>query len=241
MKKIIFISVFIFLSIHGFSQNNFFMGFDAARSYDKYDMYDTGNKAYVPELKSSNWSFLLGYTMLSTITFETGVMLKFYKEGAGIVANLGPTYGISSGFSSWQVPVRIGARIPLYQDKIFMYTRAGYHLCKNNAPNNIGTSFSSAYNPTTKEYEYLYTTDYRTSSDRYFNLLETAIGLEFKLSERLQLVPMVSYYTGFKPLIMQDLKYSIAGETVQQAQIVSKGNYLNYSLCMRFNFNKIKE
>lgn len=238
MKKVIFISVLCIFSIHGFSQNNFYIGFDAARSYDKYDVFDTGNGAYLPELKSSSWSGILGYTISNNIKIESGLIWKLYREGSGIKTSNDLTYSLALGYYTWQVPIRINASIPIYKDKISIITRAGYHLCKNTDPQRTSLEMGSATYESSPENNYSYTIASNVTNDKYFNLLETGIGLEFKLSEKMQLITMASYYAGFKPLITKDLKYTIGNNSEQNASIVSKGNYLNYSLGLRFDLTK---
>lgn len=242
MKKLFFLTFLIIISTQLFSQQKLSIGIDGALSKDIYQIFDTGENAFVPELFSNSFGLFLRYNIKNSFFIESGLIIKNYSDGYGLKLSYkfenNETWGKSYGYSKLQIPIRIDSKIPFYNNKIALISRIGYHFCINKSSGGVGSGNGSG---TIADSTYTYSTISNIGDYKKYSLLETGIGLEFNFIKNINILCMASYYTGFKDLIITNMKYKLPEKPEQQSKIVSSGNYFNFSLGFRYSLGQKKE
>lgn len=234
----------ILLGTTAFSQSRTTIGAELGISNDIYqilesnDLKDPGQAHQLKKFPiiSTTKSILLRRQLGKTFFVEAGLMDKRYQQGIGFKFEQG--YSTSGAFRSLMVPIRFGARINLLNEKLFVTPLAGLTYSRNYLPPFTGTgsgwgSSGSAPGATTN-YEYNYATAFHTKSHW---LLQTGLGLELRLPKNFSFHVNAGYYHGFKPVISQDIRYRVNGQSWQSAKTLSTGDMFTAGAGIRYSLD----
>jgi hypothetical protein len=223
LKKIALL-LFCLIIIPGYSQKNLSIGLESGLTKDKYELFDKGGYLKNPEfLLSVYWGFNVRYQFHPFVSFETGILKKNYNEGFG--TNLSsPILQVSSNaIESWQIPFRFNTRIPFCGNRINLIATIGYRYGINTEFNSSGSGSGTFIGTMADTLRYTDQSSYNLS--RQFSLIETGLGIEFRLFHKAYLTLSTSYITGFNKLIQNDITYSINQGASHQAMLISRGQY----------------
>ena len=203
-----------------YAQNKTYIGAEAAVSSDIYDIVDNFSGLKNSPLITGLWGFTIRHELSNHLFLETGLLRKYYNEGISFKISSG--YTETNAINAWLVPLRLGTKINLHKDKIHLVPVIGYIYCINSDYGyGDGSGSGYEYHPNGDSMSYNYKAFY--NFNKAFPLLQTCMGLEFKLLQSALINVSVSYYTGFKKVILQDINYSVNNSPVQTATALSKG------------------
>ena len=229
MRAFILLCFCICFSNNVISQKNLYLGFEFGVSSDQYDVFDTGSELLNTRVLSSSAGATIGFSFTDNLSIETGAILKQYGRGYNFGGLESRTGFISSAMHTLQIPVRIRARFPVVKDRLFLTGVMGYHRCYNlynsESFGSIGSSGGA----------FLLDADEKYSGNlvQGFHLLETGIGLEYRIFKNVFLTFNASYFTGFKTVAQSDLAYSVNDEPVSRGTYRSNGSYASYNIGVR--------
>lgn len=230
MSKInLFIFVFAFTVRTVSAQRGTYIGIEGAVNHDVYEIIDDGTLLKKVPIISGYFGINIQQDLSSTVFVETGLLRKYYYEGIGF--KNAPAYGTSNAISGWFIPLRLGTRINFLKRKVQIVPVVGYTLGINSdyGYGNGGSGGSITYRQDTISYGVSSNLNLR----RTFPLLQTGIGIEFFLLRSTLVSIAANYYTGFKNLIEQDIKYT-HNSTTYSAKGLSKGEILSFGMSVKY-------
>lgn len=211
--------VIIYLASDVNGQNKTYLGFEVAVANDIYKIKDNGDYLKTIPLLNGQWGFNLRQEINKNLFIETGLMVKFYQEGFGLKTI--PYNSSGSDENSWLIPVRFGLNVNLYKRKIHFVPVIGYSFGID-TPYGYGLGYGTSKSSTTV-INYNYTEN--PNSSRYFSLLQTGIGLEFKFLKALIFSISANYYSGFNKITQLDIRYTVNNSTTMTGAAISKGEF----------------
>jgi hypothetical protein len=222
------LSVFLLFSTASAQRNTHF-GVEAAVTHDVYDYIDKGSLLKTPALLSGYYGISIRQDLTSTLFLETGLLRKSYAEGIGFNTSSG--YSSSEAIRGWLIPLRMGTRINLNKQKLYLVPVVGFSLGIN-SDYGYGDGGGGGYEMTAKDTVY-YSVYSKLSLRRSFPLLQTGLGAEFVLLRTALVSLSANYYTGFKNLIEQDISYT-HNSRPNTATGLSKGDMLAFGLAVKY-------
>jgi hypothetical protein len=223
MKQFFLVGVLIFYVVLSpvFAQNKTYFGVEGAITHDLYEIQDDGNTLKTVPLIEGLWGVNIRQDLNRLFFVEAALARNYYDEGFGFKTV--PYYGSSSGIDAWLIPLRAGAKVNLYHQKVYAVPLIGYAFCINSDYPFPGQGHGTARSSTITVL-YSYSETYPTST-RYFSLLQAGVGLEFKLFKALLFSMSSSYYKGFAKVVQLDIVYSVNNSSSIRATSVSKGDF----------------
>jgi hypothetical protein len=200
-------------------QKRTYFGLEFSVANDIYEITDNGDYLVNVPLINGQGGFNLRQEISRNLFVETGLILKYYWQGFGFKTI--PYYGSTSDDPSWIIPVRLGLNLNLYKGKIYLVPVVGYSFGIN-PPYGYGLGYGKQTSSTTT-IDYNYTENPDVS--RYFSLLQTGIGFEFKLFNTLLLSITTNYYSGFKKTTHLDINYTVNNSNQTTGTAISKGEF----------------
>jgi hypothetical protein len=131
---------------------------------------------------------------------------------------------------SWIIPVRLGFNFNLYKAKIYLVPVLGYSQGINPSFGYGSGSGKQTSSTTTITYNYTENPDV----SRYFPLLQTGIGFEFKLFKTLLFSISTNYYSGFKNTTHLDINYTVNNSNQTTGTAISKGQFWCVSTGLKY-------
>lgn len=148
------------------------------------------------------WGFHINHEINKNISLETGFIrrtnvARFNFEN--------PAYKIPAGypwqlddFKSWQLPVRFIFNFPVLEDRLWISPLIGYCLAYRSNPGRGFENFpSSSGSGTMNSNSWQYNFVSYASKNRFYSLLETGVGIQYRVINKLRLSLNISYFTGF--------------------------------------------
>ena len=130
----------------------------------------------------------------------------------------------------------------LYKDKLSVNTTVGYTLAINNS---YGSSGFSEFTEELENGDVISGEDLATYNFRKtYNLIETGVGVEYKLKNAISLYLAMNYLTGFKRVVEVNVAYQVNDKPEQIATVFSNGDYHSLVFGVRYpisNFWNKKE
>ena len=222
------------MSVAMTAQDQIYIGFEVGATKDIYEFSGNENHITPAQWHNATWGLTLRKDLNDFISLETGITWKSYYEGytfhflTPVIS--GSSSHISNSYTSWQIPLRIRSKIHLSKDKVFLTPILGYQWCiaSNNIPS-VSTSQTSIN-------DFMVSSSNTTTfdSERTFSLLETGLGLEFRILKKAIFTASASYFTGFKKVMNLDIAYEINDEPITHANMYSKGEYRSFTFGVRY-------
>jgi hypothetical protein len=209
-------------------QNKTYFGLEFSVANDIYKITDNGDYLINVPLVNAIGGFNLRQEINRYIFVETGLILKYYWQGFGFKTI--PYYGSSSSDPSWIIPVRLGFNFNLYKAKIYLVPVLGYSQGINPSFGYGSGSGKQTSSTTTITYNYTENPDV----SRYFPLLQTGIGFEFKLFKTLLFSISTNYYSGFKNTTHLDINYTVNNSNQTTGTAISKGQFWCVSTGLKY-------
>lgn len=214
------------------AQNKTHFGFDFSVANDRYKIADTGDYLVSVPLVNALGGFNVRQELHSNTFVETGLVLKYYWQGFGFKTI--PYYGGSSSDPSWIIPLRVGWNCNLYKTKVYLVPVLGYSLGIN-PPFGYGFGSGKQISGTTT-ITYSYTEN--SEGSRYFSLLQTGVGIEFKFFDTLLFSISANYYTGFAKTTQLDIQYTVNNTSQAKGTAISKGEFVCLSTGLKYPISK---
>jgi hypothetical protein len=231
-KSILTVTVFLFTLSSGFSQNSTFIGGEFALTGDIYDFNDPCGLITTTPLITGSWGITVGREINRNFLVETGLIRKYYDSGFGY-NNMSFAAGSSSNaFNSWQIPLRLKAKLNLIKNRFFLTTTIGYHFSINSDYGYGGGVGGDGFISGSDTVIVSYTVN--DSLAKTFSLLETGIGFEFAVTDGFIISLSSSYYTGFNKVYQMDMTTEGGGCSPDNAFGISKGSYWAVSLGIKY-------
>lgn len=238
MKKSFLIATASFLTLSSFGQNKTYLGASSALCFDIYNYTDNGHNLRTVPVAEATWGFNFRQEFSKNQFFETGLVRNYYDQGFGFI-NLndnGNGMGQSRAVDFWSVPLLLGNKFNLYKEKVHLVPIFGASYNKNLRYNtSLGIQSGSARTGN-DSVSYYATIDTRLS--RHFTLLQSGIGLEFKILKTAIFSLNTSYSTGFKEIVQININYKTnnAAEPVF-GKIFSNGESLSIGADLKLPFS----
>jgi hypothetical protein len=224
---ILFVSACFTNAIH--AQSKTYVGIEGGASHDRYDYVDDGALLKKVPLLSGYFGLTVRQHLSENVFLELGLLRKYYSEGIGFKTSGG--YGSSNAINAWFVPLRLGSRINLAKQKVYLTPLIGYTLAIN-SDYGYGNGGSAGFEINKRD-TVSYNVFSRLSLRRTFPLLETGLGVEFLIRRSALISLYANYFTGFHNVIEQDIQYQHNGSS-STAKGLSKGDMLSFTLGVRY-------
>lgn len=232
-RKILTTALLIFLTATvAFGQTKTYVGGRVAVVRDVYELVDNGNGLKNVTFMNGLWGINVRQEWNDRLYLETGLFRKYYSEG--VVFKIEDGHGSSNAIEAWLIPLRLGTKINLSKEKIFLVPVIGYSYCinsdydKRSLGGGIGGvrtgSDSARYTTVAARYDFTKT----------FPLLQTGMGLEFRLLKTALLPLSANYYTGFKKVVQRDIRYTVNNSPEQAATAFSKGEFFSVDIGVQY-------
>lgn len=231
-------TILFLLANHVSSQNKTYFGMEAAITNDIYKIEDNGSNLKTVTIISGLWGFTIRQDINSYLFSETGLIKKYYYEGFGFKNYT--LYSTTNAIDAWLIPFRLGGKINLFKEKIYIVPVVGYSFCINSDYGSNG--FGSGWVRTSRD-SVLYHYSDNTSLTRNFSLLQTGLGIEFKVLKSVILSISVNHYTGFKKVVQLDINYTTNNSPPMTGEAYSKGEFWSVGVGLKYpisNFWKKK-
>ena len=229
MAKTALLACMIFtITAPAFSQNKTWLGIEGNIASDQYKEIDAGGYLKSPPLLAALAGVNIRQEIGQTIFVETGLMMKNYDEGIHFKGE--PSYGVSTGFVAWIIPLRVGAKFKLTR-KLNILPVVGYSYCINNdfdygAGNGGGITTTSEH-----RWEYSYISSYQNKT---FGLIQSGAAFQFSFFRRAVLNVSGNYYFGLRDVVRQDISYVVDNNPPQTAVMKSKGQFWSVGVSMQY-------
>lgn len=233
MKKLLIAILLMNFAFTVSSQKKIYIGIQGAATNNFYNLASDGNLIKNAPLPSGLWGVLLRKDLNPAFSIETGIIQNYYLEGFGFEIPKQAFKSFSSSeLNSLQIPIRLNSKLNLYKNKISFVGTIGLHFAHNQDyfPGDYGSG--SGYIVYSNGDSLVYTERDNCSIRKNFMLLETSVGFEFNISQKLQFNVGCSYYTGFNDIIRLDVKYHYGSCTEQLAILQSKGNMIAFNVSL---------
>ncbi|HUR30644.1 MAG TPA: outer membrane beta-barrel protein [Saprospiraceae bacterium] len=229
MKQLIISTLCIFLIYTLDAQKNIYVGVETGVTNDRFEFFDDGDFMVNVALNNLRLGAVLGYSFNDFLSIESGFVMKEYSEGFGFEFPMHHGSTTSTSIRTWQIPLRIKPRVKLFSDNLFFTPVIGFHYCINR--DHLFRNEHESLN-SNSFFNYHYNADY--TQFRTFPLMETGLGFEMNILDKLRFNFTISYFTGFKQVIEMDINYTVDDGPDIIARGHSKGEYLNVSLGVHY-------
>lgn len=228
MKHLTLTVIIVCLISLAYGQNKTYFGLEFSLANDIFKISDNGNYLIKIPLINGQGELKLRQEIRRNLFIETGLIMKYYQQGFGFKSI--PYYGSSSGDPSWIIPLRFGFKLNILKEKIYLVPVVGYSFGIN-PPYGNGLGYG---NPTSSSttIDYDYTENPNVS--RYFSLLQTGIGFEFKLFKTLLFSISTNYYGGFRETTHLDINYTVNNSNQTTGTAISKGEFWCVSTGLKY-------
>ncbi|MBK9632760.1 MAG: hypothetical protein IPO62_17185 [Saprospiraceae bacterium] len=237
MKNLMFLAFSILTICTLTAQHNISIGLEGGPSLDRYEMHDEGGRLVAKPLYNGSVGINVGFHFMNYFSLETALIFKDYTKGYGFAIENREVGFSGFAYSTFQIPLRVRGSIPLYKDKIFLSTVVGYH--HSFIRSSPGGRFSIV--SLSSEYAFESNEIYSETVVDQFSLLETGLGLEFRLINGMILRASAIYFTGFADVTRNDLQYSYNGSLFKNASVRSKGEYASLNLGLNYTLQCCKK
>lgn len=221
-----------FMADKASGQSMTYFGLEASITNDIYEITETGDDLKTGPLIEGLWGFNLRQDITSYFFIETGLIRKYYASGIGF-----KPIDISFAYSSidvWLIPFRLGTRLNLYKEKIYFVPVIGYSFCIN-SDYGYGNYTTGPGFAKTANYSVSFNYFENTNLVNHFSLLQTGLGIEFKLFKTIILSISSNYYTGFKKVIeLKDITYTVNNSNSFTGESFSKGEFWSLGVGLKY-------
>jgi len=207
------------------SPSRTYIGVDVAYVADKYGFNDPGGRLEQPQLDGALWGVNVRQVLMKYLYLETGVYTRPYKVGIAF-RNAGSTGGTDR--KAVLLPLRVGARLPLFKEKVIISPVVGYVLALANE-GQTPWSYGDLHDLEGNKTHFDYTVQYPTQA---FSLLQAGLGFDIPLWPKTLLSINTSYYQGLDKILIQHVTYSVNNGPETTATAYTKGS--TYSIGIGF-------
>ena len=229
---ILFLSACFMSVIH--AQSKTYLGIEGGASNDRYDYIDNGVLLKKVPLVSGYFGLTVRQNLNENAFLEFGLLRKYYSEGIGFKTSNG--YGSGNAINAWLIPLRLGSRINLAKQRVYLTPVIGYTLAINSDYGH-GDGGSAGFEINKRD-----TVNYNVFSKlnlrRTFPLLQTGLGVEFLIGRSALISFSANYFTGLHNVIEQDIQYMHNGSS-STAKGLSKGDMLSFNLGLRYQISHL--
>lgn len=229
-KTILAILVFTLIGTTALAQRNTYIGVEGAATHDVYDIVDDGPLLQKAPLLSGYFGLSVRQDLSPTVFLETGLLRKYYNEGIDFKPV--PGYAETNAINAWLIPLRLGTRINIRRQKVFLVPVVGYAFGIN-SEYGYGDGGLGGFEATASKDTIHYSMYSNLNVRRTFPLLQTGMGVEFELLRTVLVSVAANYYTGSKNLIEQDIEYTYRSSTYT-ATGLSKGDMMGFGVAFKY-------
>ena len=244
MKKYCLLTgILICFAIQAFSQHKTYFGGGVSVTNDKYELHDPDGMLKISPLINGTFQATIGQELSSFFTLETGFIKKQYSEGFHFKDDF--SNGSTGSLTSVQFPLRLKARLPVYRDKIFFTTSAGYVFAINKSyypglPGGSPYALRGEGTETNGQNSYKVAFGSRYNFGKTYSLVQAGLGIDFLIRKKIILGLSTSYFAGFNQIMQTDITYQqTTGDVPHAAKISGKGNYWNYGISASYPISEI--
>src|SRR5687768_4402672 len=222
------IAVILCLTFYAKGQNKTYLGFKFSVGNDLYEIKDNGDYLRTVPLINAQGGFNLRQEIKNHFFIEAGLLMKEYWEGFGFRTI--DFYSSSTSDNAWLIPLRFGLAVNLYREKIYLVPIVGYTFGIN-PPYGYGRGYGTQRSGTTV-IDYIYSENPNVS--RYFSLLQTGVGFEFRLLKVVIFSVSGNYYTGVDQIIRLDINYTVNNSPPMTGSAITKGQFWSVSTGVKY-------
>ena len=233
IKLVLFALFLIGINPRTWSQRSTYIGAEAFVTNDIYTIKDNSNYLKTVPLLGGGFGIGVRQGLGRNSFVETGFNRKSYWRGVGFKGAF--TYGNSSAFIAWIVPVRFGYRIKLVRN-LYVVPVMGFSLGINRAPSYLGRGGGTS-RTTQGIIEYQYTE--ASGSSKIFTLINPMVNLELDLWRTIQLGIYAGRSFGLNQTDQLDITYTVNGSQPIKGSATSKGQYWCYGFSFKYKLSKL--
>ena len=213
-----------------YGQNKTYLGLELSFANDLFDITDSGNELKAVPLPNTPFGIVLRQDFYRKLYFETGVIWKYFQEGYAFKSS--EIYFTSSSDPSYIIPFRFGANLNLLKDKIYLVPVIGYSLGIN--PwwfTYYNESYGTGYIGGSPE---ISSNDKTTWESRTYSLVQTGLGLDFRIFKTMLFSISGNYYTGFNEVMRMNIEYTVNNSNPYKGTATSKGEFWCISTSLKY-------
>lgn len=240
MKSVIINLAVLTLSIKSFGQKTTYVGIESGPKFEVYESTDHGNALQTdPFFHSPIYGLTIGQEINNVFTLETGFFINDYGQSYRIDGQ-GAVALISNAITSYQIPVRIKARLNVLKDKLSLETTVGYTLAINSNYGSSGygsANYGSLASPNSDNIRTEYLANY--SLVKSFGLIEAGVAVNFTFNNSMICYLAANYLTGMRRVVEMDVKYWTNFGPERTGTIFSNGDYYSITLGMKYPISNL--
>jgi len=205
------------------------------------DVHDFSDDPYFTQgdTKQVNWRLNVGYQINRSWAVELGFMKRVVNQAWEVSKefNEGWTGAGYKLFPSTYLSTRVIGTLNLYENKFFVTPKLGYTLGNpdimlGEIGNGTGTIQNYPANDRTLDYEH-FTEGLRENA---FHVLELGLGVEYALTNHINLNLSYGRFTSFNDVQLQNIEYRVDEGDLQNVEIKSNGTFSAFELGFKYNF-----
>ncbi len=222
---------------YSYSENKTYLGLELSFANDLFEITDTGSELKAASLPNTPFGIVLRQDFYRKFYFETGVIWKYFQEGYAF--NSIDTYGWESYDPSYLIPFRVGASVNLLKEKIYLVPVIGYSLGVNpwwffyDLGYGEGVTYGSGTH--TDDGSIVIADNEKTTwESRTYSLIQTGLGLDFRLFRTMLFSISANYYSGFNEVMKIDIEYTVNNSSPYTGTATSKGEFWCISTALKY-------
>lgn len=229
----IFIFFILILVSPAYCKAQLYFGAEFGSKNEIYKLTDPGHTLAVNNaVQGPVLGLLASKPINASNAIETGLIFNQYLQGYSLL-NQGMSYSTDALFAL-QVPLRLKSSVYLLNRRLKLSGILGVHYAFNT--NSIAKT-TGDFHASGQNFSYDGESSTSTSTHNYI-LLEGGTGIQYILKKGFSFGLRMSYLSGIKPIVEQQVRYTVNGKPEQTASLVSSGGYISKCITLGYYLDK---
>lgn len=210
------------------AQKRNYIGFEVAYSADLYQHHDPGGYIVPADISAALWGLNFRHMLSNNFFLETGIYARAYKIG---LAFKNETGSYTTDRTAAILPLRAGARLPIFKGKISFTPVAGISLAMANDGTILKTEGNMDYNGTSIQFKSI-----PQYSAQTFAMAQAGMGLDIRVGKRGIITANGNWFSGLTNILVQHVTYTVNGGAEVEATTKTRGNFYTTGIGFRYGF-----
>ena len=210
------------------AQKKTHLGLEFSLFRDIHEIRDNGGYLMTLPLMEAQGGITIRQEIKRQMFIEGGLIVKPYSNAIGFKTI--PVSFVGTEDVSALIPLRLGLKLNVYDEKIYLVPVIGYSFSAN-APSGYGKGSGTRESSATT---IAYTAAENPDASRYVSLFQIGVGLEFPIFDVMLLSISTNYYKGFNPIWVSEIRYTVNNSFSTTGTVTSKGDFWCLSTSLKY-------
>ena len=230
MKKSLLLSGIFVLSISVNAQNKTYIGVETGLKHDMQDYIDKDGFLYKKPAGGIMADVFVEQEFKKYFSASIGVIFNPNNEHTALNNDLQLwKKGVTQTFFAVQPGIRLNAKIPLIEERLYFNASVGYHLAVITSWTD--SSFLSHDVNSTLTRKITFSNEY---PHKVYSLIEARAGISYQFKKAGTITLSSSYFAGLQPVKISDITYNVGATDTHTAHAISNGNYFCVSIGYKY-------